>query len=105
MAVTKFSKGFALSAVNDSLDQATVGNQRTDANGRYSCRVSSIQLVSGITGGATVIKADGASGTTIFSGVAPASDTAQITFSQPQDINDLTVTTLGTNTVVVVHVV
>lgn len=81
MAVTAKGRVYQLAADNDALD------------GKW--RVTAIALVADATGGATILKVGGASGIVIYSGTPTVSATTVIyTWSEPQELDDLTAETL-----------
>lgn len=104
MAVTAFSGGYQLTAASDALDHATVGMKNAPTGSKFKVRIVGIMLVVGITGGVTTLRADGASGTIIWSGTPTVSATTVIALSAPFEVGDFAVSALGTNVVVVVLV-
>lgn len=102
MAVTAFGTGYVLTAQGDALNQATIGAVGNPGN--YRLRVNQINLVIGSsTTGGVEIKAN----TTTIHKVAAAGLTANTSyvitqFGEPQEIDDITATTLPTNATIVV---
>lgn len=101
MAVTAFGQGYKITST-DVLNQATVGNKHV--NSPYVTRVNAIHIVAGDATAATVIRAGGASGTIIWSGVPTDNATTIIPFAQPQDIDDLAVSAISENSEVIVFI-
>lgn len=103
MAVTAVGSTFKMTAANDSLNAATVGHGT--GTGTYRCRVNAIAVTSTTTTGAYIIKANGSSGTIIMQdATGPAiGGTSMLTFSKPQELDDITVTTLAAGLTVLVH--
>lgn len=102
MAVTGSGKMYKMTALNDSLNSATVGYN----DGKpFRTRVVAIDVYSTTTTGAFAIKANGGSGTIIFQSTSGpvANEMAGRTFPEGQDFDDLTVTALAAGLTVIVH--
>ena len=88
MAITWFGRVASLAAANDTLP------------GRV--RVNAINLVAGATGGATTVNVGGTSGIKIIDSTIAANTSANFAFSEPQELDDIWLKTVGTNVTLVV---
>ena len=89
MAATQKGRVYTLDTANDTLA------------GKWN--VNSIIIVAGATGGTTTLKVGGTSGITIYSQAPTVSVMTQIfSWSEPQILDDLFLSAVGTNVTVVV---
>ena len=100
MAVTAIRNGYKLAAAADALDNATVGD---GSSAPFKVLVKQIVFVAGGTSGATVVS-DGQSAQVVASGTPTANATTTFHYDPPQEMEDVTFTTKGTNVDVLVYV-
>lgn len=100
MAVTASGRAIQMTAVNDSLNQATM---QGGAAGVYRVRANAIMFVNAAATTAVTLRVNGIAGMIIYSQTLTiANDTVVIAFSEPQDLDDFTVTALPASATVVV---
>lgn len=103
MAVTVKGRVIQMTADEDSLNAATLGHLFPAGQGPYRVRANAIHFINAAATTIFTLRVGGASGIIIYSQtVTVVNTTVPISFSEPQDLDDLTITELPTGATVVV---